>query len=130
MFNQWTGIGRLSADPESRYTTSGKEVVNFTLCCDSGWGEKKHTEFVKCVAWEKLAGIISQYLKKGSLAFCQGRLQTRSWDDREGNKKYTTEVVLETMKMLGSKQTESRKPEVSRFGDELSEGVTDMDVPF
>lgn len=103
MFNQFTGIGRLSADVESRSTQSGIQVVNFTLCCDSGYGDKKVTEFIRVVAWDKLAKICADYLQKGSLCMIQGQVQTRQWEDKDGNKRYTTEIVARDMRMLGGK---------------------------
>ena len=78
MFNQYTGIGRFSADPESRFTQAGTQVVNFTLCCDSGWGDKKRTEFVRVVAWDKLAKVVADYMHKGSLCMIQGEKKARA----------------------------------------------------
>jgi single-strand DNA-binding protein len=102
MFNQCSFIGNLAADPESRTTQSSKQVASFTLCCDSGWGEGKRTEYVRCVAWDKLAGVVVQYLRKGSKCFLQGEMQTRKWQDKDGNDRYTTEIVAREMKMLSA----------------------------
>ena len=101
MLNQFNGIGRLAKDPEMRQTGTGKSVVSFTVCCEYGWGDNKKTEFVRCIAWEKLADIIDQYLKKGSMCYISGNMATRSWDDKDGNKRYSTEIVVQDMKMLG-----------------------------
>jgi single-strand DNA-binding protein len=127
MFNQWTGIGRLAADPESRFTTNGTQVANFTLCVDSGYGENKKTEFARIVVWSKLAEICANYLKKGSLCMIQGEMQTRQWEDQQGQKKYTTEIVAKEMKML------DRKSESAGGYSEPSGGIggdTGEDVPF
>lgn len=102
MINKWIGIGRLAADPDQKFTQSGKSVASFTLCCDNGYGEKKTTEFVKCVAWEQKADFFSEYGKKGSIAYVEGRLQTRSWEDQQGVKKYTTEIIANEVKLFPS----------------------------
>ena len=102
MFNQFTGIGNLSKDPESRQAGE-TPVATFTVCCDCGYGDKKHTEFVKCVSFGKTADVVSKYLTKGSKVLVQGEMKTRKWTDKEGNDKYTTEITVREMKMLGSK---------------------------
>ena len=131
MFNQWTGIGRLAADPESRFTTSGTQVANFTLCVDCGYGDNKKTEFVRVVVWSKLAEICTNYLKKGSLCMIQGEMQTRQWEDQNNNKRYTTEIVARDMKMLGSKSDNSggshSEPQEPHAGGAYGTGD---DVPF
>jgi len=106
--NQCNFIGKLGADPEVRYTQSGKMVCSFSIAVDDGYGEKKRTEWVKVVAWEKLAEICANYLHKGNQCFVSGRLQTRSWDDKDGVKRYTTEIVISNMQMLERKEA---KPE-------------------
>jgi single-strand DNA-binding protein len=101
--NQCNFIGRLGKDVELRCTNIGKAVTSFSVAVDEGYGDKKRTEWVNIVAWEKLATICAEYLRKGSLVFVTGRLQTRQWDDKEGNKRSTTEIVASNMKMLGGK---------------------------
>jgi len=103
MFNQFIGIGNLAADPEGRFTNNGKQVSTFTVCCDSGYGEHKKTEFVRCVAWDKLAEIVTTYLSKGSKCMVQGTMQTRKWQDQSGNDRYSTEIICHTMKMLSQR---------------------------
>lgn len=106
-------IGRLGADPDVRYTTDGTAVANFSIACDREWkdkdsGEKtKQTEWVRCVAFNKLAEICSQYLKKGQQIYAAGRMQTRKWQDKEGNDRYSTEIVLDSMQMLGGKREDA-----------------------
>ncbi len=100
MLNQCNFIGRLGRDPETRYTQSGKAVASFSLACSEKRGGEESTEWVNIVAWEKLAEICGQYLTKGSLVFISGRMQTRKWQDKEGNDRYTTEIVAREMKML------------------------------
>jgi single-strand DNA-binding protein len=100
-------IGRLTRDPEMRTTPQGTNVVSFSVATgftftDASGAKQERTEFTNCVAWRKLADIISQYLKKGRQVYIEGRLQTRTWDGQDGKKNYRTEVVVENMIMLGS----------------------------
>lgn len=101
-------IGRLTRDPEVRTTPTGKNVASFSVATGYSWtdqsGQKKEqTEFHNVVAWGKLGDIIAQYCKKGKQIYLEGRLQTRSWDDKtSGQKKYRTEIVADNMIMLGS----------------------------
>ena len=99
-------IGRLTRDPEVRTTPNGANVTSFSLATSFNWtdqsGQKKEqTEFHNVVAWRKLADIVAQYLKKGSQVYIEGRLTTRSWDGTDGKKNYRTEIVAESMIMLG-----------------------------
>ncbi|HTU33929.1 MAG TPA: single-stranded DNA-binding protein [Candidatus Acidoferrum sp.] len=109
MVNKVILVGRLGRDPETRYTSSGQAVCNFTMATDESFksrsGEKQQrTEWHRIVMWSKLAEIAQQYLKKGQLVYIEGRLQTRQWDDkRDGSKKQTTEIVANSMKMLGGR---------------------------
>ncbi len=98
-------IGNLGGDPEVRYTPNGAAVANVSLATNESWtdrsGERQErTEWHRLVLWSKLAEIAGQYLRKGSKVFVEGRLQTRSWDDQSGQKRYTTEVVVNDMQML------------------------------
>jgi single-strand DNA-binding protein len=100
-------IGNLGRDPEVRYTTGGSPVANFTMATTENWndsatGEKKErTEWHKIVVWGKQAEIAGEYLRKGKQVYVEGGLQTREWTDREGNKRYTTEVKAQRFLMLG-----------------------------
>ena len=99
-------IGNLGSDPEVRYTPSGKAVANFRIATTEQWTNKEgskeeRTEWHRIVAWGRLGEICGQYLRKGKQVYIEGRLQTRSWDDAEGQKRYMTEVVAQTMQMLG-----------------------------
>ena len=102
-------IGNLGGDPEVRYTPDGAPVANFNLATSESWndrtsGEKQErTEWQRLVVWRKLAEIAGQYLKKGSKIYIEGKLQTRSWEDQSGQKRYTTEVVVNEMEMLDSR---------------------------
>ncbi len=98
-------VGRLTQDPESKSTSSGQTVCSFGLATNRTWTDsqtkekKESTEFHNIVAWGRLAEIISQYLKKGNLALIEGRIQTRSWEDQSGNKRYRTEIIAENLQM-------------------------------
>ncbi|MDD3486897.1 MAG: single-stranded DNA-binding protein [Candidatus Moranbacteria bacterium] len=102
-------IGNLTRDPELRSTGSGQSVANFGLATNRVWkdqqsGERKEAvEFHNIVLWGRLAEISGQYLHKGSKIFLEGRLQTRSWQDQSGNKRYMTEIIAETLQMLDRK---------------------------
>ena len=98
-------IGNLVRDPEMRTTPSGQNVTSFSVATNLVWndqsGQKQEkVEFHNIVAWRRLAEIVGQYLKKGSKVYIEGRLQTRSWDDPSGVKKYRTEIIAENMIML------------------------------
>lgn len=109
--NKCQFIGRLGKDPEIRYSADGGAVANLSIACGQSWkdkqtGEKKEkTEWVRIVAFGRLAEIIGEYLKKGAQVYIEGRLQTRKWQDKEGNDRYTTEVVASEMQMLGSRSS-------------------------
>lgn len=99
-------VGNLGSDPQVRYTPSGQAVANFNIATSERFnnkaGEKEErTEWHRIVAWGKLAEICQQYLKKGKQVYIEGRLQTRQWEDQQGQKRQTTEIVAQTMQMLG-----------------------------
>ena len=101
-------IGNVGADPELRYTPSGAGVTNFNLATNESWTDKsgqqqEQTEWHRIVVWGKLAEICNQYLRKGSKVYIEGRLQTRSWEGQDGQKRYTTEVVAREMQFLDSR---------------------------
>lgn len=101
-------IGRLGRDPEMRFTPAGKAVTNFTMATSETWkdesGERQErTEWHRIVIWGKLAEVAAKYLSKGKQVYIEGRLQTREWTDKEGQKRYTTEVVAGQMQMLSEK---------------------------
>ncbi len=101
-------IGNLGSDPEVKYTPNGAPVANFSLATNESWNDKdgqrqERTEWHRLVLWSKLAEIAGQYLKKGAKIYVEGRLQTRSWDDQSGQKRYMTEVVVNDMQMLDSR---------------------------
>ena len=99
-------VGRLARDPELRNTQSGTAVVSFTVACDRRFarqGEERQADFINCVAWNKTAEFVSRYFTKGMRIALDGRIQTRSYDDQNGNKRYITEVVAEDVEFAQSK---------------------------
>jgi len=130
-------VGNLGRDPELRYTASGTPVANFTMATSERWtdpsGEKKErTEWHRIVVWGKQAEIVGEYLHKGKQVYIEGSLQTREWTDREGNKRYTTEVKAQRVQMLG--RPDDRQPVAASAPDhEVAEGGSEFnedDVPF
>ena len=108
MVNKVILVGRLGADPEVRYMQDGTMVTNIRLATDEQWkdknGEKvQRTEWHRVVAFRKLAEICGNYLSKGRLVYIEGKMQTRSWEDKDGQKRFTTEIVASNMQMLESK---------------------------
>lgn len=100
-------IGNLGKDPEFKYTPSGQPVATFSIATTERFADKngqrqERTEWHNIVVWGKLAELVNQYLKKGRSAYIEGRITTRSWDDKDGNKKYKTEIVANTIQFLSS----------------------------
>ncbi len=130
-------VGRLGRDPEVKYTPSGVAVANFSMATSEEWkdkdsGEKKErTEWHRIVAWRRLGEICGEYLRKGSQIYIEGKLQTRDWEDRDGNKRYTTEIVAQNMQMLDSPAREGRaQSEEERYPVEEPVSIPDDDIPF
>lgn len=140
-------IGNLGRDPEVRYMPSGDAMVNISLATTDNWrdknGEKQEkTEWHRVVMFGKVAEIAGEYLKKGSPAYFEGRLQTRKWTDKEGQDRYTTEIVADRMQMLGSRsggsarampEDDSAPAAVESAGvSRSSGGIDDLedDIPF
>ena len=108
MINKVILIGNLGADPELRHTQSGVTVASFRVATTERWkgqdGQmQEQTEWHSIVAWKRLAEICGEYLTKGSRVYIEGKLQTRKWEDQDGNARYTTEVVAREMKMLSAR---------------------------
>lgn len=129
-------IGNLGADPEVRYTPSGRAVANFRIATTEQWnskdgGKEERTEWHRIVAWGRLGEICGEYLHKGKQVYIEGKLQTRSWEDRDGNKRFTTEVLAQTMQMLGPSGKEGRASDLDeRFPVEEPVTVPEDDIPF
>jgi single-strand DNA-binding protein len=139
-------IGHLGRDPEIRYTPDGSPVATFSLATSENWTDKngsrqEHTEWHNIVAWSKLADLCKKYLTKGRQVYIEGRIRSREWTDREGNKRRTTEVIATQMVLLGSRSqsadagVQPMEP-VSRSTSDSDQqpfddhGITDSDIPF
>jgi single-strand DNA-binding protein len=141
MINKVILVGNLGRDPEIRYTPSGTAVANFTMATNEKWkdkntGEQKEqTEWHRIVVFGRQAEICGEYLTKGSRVYIEGKLQTRQWDDKDGNRRYTTEIVARDVRMLGGREgAESQRsygaPGVPEYdGPPLAEDQDD-DIPF
>jgi len=116
-------IGFLGRDPEMRYTPSGRPVTTFSVATSRSWhsadGDRhEETEWFNVVAWGGLAEVCNQHLRKGQQVYVEGRLQTRRWEDAEGNKHYTTELVAKEMIMLGEGRDTPDEPFHTESGEE------------
>jgi single-strand DNA-binding protein len=138
-------IGHLGKDPEVRYTPDGSPVATFSLATSENWTDKngtrqEHTEWHTIVAWNRLADLSKRFLTKGRQVYVEGRLRSREWTDRDGNKRRTTEIIATQMVLLGSRPQGAdagvqpmesvARPAVDAdqaFGDA---GITDNDIPF
>ncbi|HNY96848.1 MAG: single-stranded DNA-binding protein [Smithella sp.] len=135
MVNKAILIGRLGKDPEVKYLPDGTMVTTFRIATDEQWkdknGEKvQRTEWHQIVTYRKLAEICGNYLVKGKLVFIEGRIQTRNWEDKEGVKRYTTEIIANDMKMLDSKG-QARPGDAMPDASSAPNSETPMDdVPF
>ena len=140
-------VGNVGRDPELRYTQGGQPVASFSIATNERFKDKEgnwkdRTEWHRIVAWARLAEICGEYLRKGSQVYVEGRIQTRDWEDKEGNKRQTTEVVALTMQMLGRRGGDSAggsftDDNQARGGDDpLSQasggggGGADDEIPF
>jgi single-strand DNA-binding protein len=133
-------IGRLGSDPEVRYTPSGVAVANFSIATSEEWKDKdsgerrERTEWHRIVAWRRLGEICGEYLSKGKQIYVEGRLQTRDWEDRDGNKRYTTEIIASDVQFLGTRDSsEPARPRGSSSTDIQGmppQGPGDDDIPF
>jgi len=127
-------IGNVTKDPEVRTTPQGVNVASFSIATNTTWTDssgvkQEKAEYHNIVAWRKLAEIIGQYVKKGSKIYIEGKLQTRSWDDPSGVKKYRTEVVADNMIMLSGKSGVSSPPTQStRDTDPFSQSLPADDI--
>ena len=129
-------IGRTGADTELKYTSNGKAVANFSLAVNesfkNGDGEQReHVEWIRCVAWGRLAEVAAEFLTKGQRAYAEGRFQTRKYDDREGIEHTVSEVVVIQLRFLGSPGIGNGKAEQSTRPPESSEReINNGDIPF
>jgi single-strand DNA-binding protein len=144
MLNKCMIIGNLGADPEMRYTANGTPVTSFRVATSRQYGgsdgeRHEETEWFSVVTWARLAETCSQYLSKGRQVFVEGRMQTRSWEGQDGQKRYRTELIAETVKFLGGRDGGGGGAAQESFGDDAqgvpvgSDGDGDVDpddLPF
>lgn len=113
MINTVVLMGRLTADPELRTTTSGNSVTSFTVAVDRNYkqGEERQADFINVVAWKGTADFVSTYFKKGQMIAIEGRLETRNYEDKNGNKRTATEVIANNVSFCGGKAEKKEEPE-------------------
>jgi len=126
-------IGNLGQDPEVRYTQDGVAVATMSIATTERWKDKdgnkqEHTEWHRVVAWRKLGEICGDYLHKGDKVYIEGKLQTRKWQDQNGNDRYTTEIIARELEMLGGRQENADNADSTPPNGE--EPPTPEDVPF
>ena len=129
--NQIAIFGRMTRDPEKRVTQSGTTVTSFTLACDRDYkpqGGEKETDFIDCVIFGKFADTVATYFFKGSAAIVTGRLQIRNWEDKEGNKRRSAEIVADNVYFGDSKRSESNDNQKENF-NALSGRISDDFAP-
>ena len=127
-------IGRLGKDVDMRYTSDGKAIANLTIACGESWKDKQgnkqeKTEWVRISAFGKLAEIMGQYLKKGAQVYISGRMQTRKWQDKDGQDRYTTEIIADQLQMLDSRGGASSGPSDAHSAPMPDDGFDDS-IPF
>lgn len=126
-------LGNLTQDPEVRYTQSGIAVASFRIAVNTGYGDNKRTDFIPIVAWRKLAEVCGNNLTKGSRVLVDGSLNVRSYDTQEGQKRYVTEVIAQTIEFVGSKPASAQTGhgnagnDASSFGTEV---FPEEEIPF
>lgn len=113
--------GNLGKDPEIKYTQSGKAVCQLSVGVNSGWGDKKRTDWLPVIVWDKAAEACGNSLTKGSKVLVEGRIQTRSYDASDGSKRYVTEIVANEVEFLSKRKEQ---------GNEQPSPLDDCDVPF
>jgi single-strand DNA-binding protein len=114
-FQQTIIVGNLGRDPEMRFTQGGKTVTTFSVAVTTGSGDYEHTEWFKCQAWERLAEIVNEYAAKGTRVQCVGTLKTRSYEDKEGTTRYSTELTVRDFLLLsGRSDTTEDEPQPAR----------------
>lgn len=128
-------VGRIGKDPETRYMPNGDPVTNCSLATSDTWkdksGEKaEKTEWHNLTFYKKLAEIAGEYLKKGSLIYVEGKLSTRKWQDKDGNDRYTTEIIVGEMKMLSGKNEGQAPAKSNATPMRKQDPADDLDIPF
>ena len=132
-------VGNLGKDPDMRYTAGGDAVANLSIATSESWndnqtGEKREkTEWHRVVFFRRIAEVCGEYLKKGSSVYIEGSLRTRDWEDDQGNKRYTTEIIGREMQMIGGRRSEDnmdQSPQMNSSSPQPEEGLIDDEIPF
>lgn len=121
-------VGRLAQDPEVRYTQNGKAVTSFSIAVDSGFGDNRRADFISIVAWEKLAEICGNNLSKGRRVLIEGKLQVRSYETQDGQKRRVTEVIAQNVEFMDSKTAKTDSND--GFGAMGTEVFPEEEIPF
>lgn len=133
--NDWNGIGRITDELELKKSTSGKDTLSFTLACDKRNQKQLEQEgkptanFIRCVAWEYNARLLSQYCKKGSQIAVNGSVETRTYQDRNGKNVFVTEILIDNIKFLDSKPVENNNS-FQTVDDVVAQRIDDSNLPF
>lgn len=130
MLNRVILIGRLTRDPELRYTSGGVATTQFTLAVDrpfTSQGGERETDFIPVVTWRQLAELCANYLRKGRLTAVEGRIQVRNYDNNEGKRVYVTEIIADNVRFL---ERSTNDGEVPSYGEHPPTGYEDKDLPF
>lgn len=136
MLNHVVVMGRLTRDPELRRTGSGVAVASFTVACDRDFaakdGGEKETDFLDCVAWRQTGEFVAKHFSKGRMIAVSGRLQVRSWTDKEGNKRRSAEIVADNVYFADSKKEETQQGAAPNYGQQEFPSLTgpDEQLPF
>jgi single-strand DNA-binding protein len=146
--NKFIGVGNLTRDPEVKYMPNGEAVTNCSIACNEKWKAKdgskqEKVEYINLTFYRRLAEVAGEYLKKGSMIYVEGKLATRKWQDKEGKDRYTTDIIVGEMQMLGGKPSgdqEPGRPSTALGGHGHGLGTTskpgtgwgdlDQDIPF
>jgi len=128
-------LGRLTRDVELKFLPSGNAVANFSVATSESYKDKEgnkqeKTEFTNIVMFGKVAELANQYLSKGRQVYLEGKLQTRSWDDKDGNKRYTTEVVADKMSFVGNSSQEKQEGKKEEYTPAEKSSFATDDIPF
>lgn len=142
MINKVILMGRITKDPELRYTNTNKSVCSFTVAVESGYGDSKKTDFINCIAWNKAAELLAKYFTKGMMIIVSGRISTRTWEGKDGRKNYVTEVLANEIQFGETKKAREanggyssgysntpQKPPTQETEEDINE-IIDNDLPF
>jgi single-strand DNA-binding protein len=130
-YQQTTIVGNLGRDPEMRYTQQGTAVTSFSVAVTTGSRNYEHTEWFRCSAWERLAEVVNEYARKGSRVMCVGTLKTRSYEDKDGVTRYSTDLTVREFVLLDSKRSADEEEEYTTTRNRPQPvDIEEDDIPF